>query len=154
MDGTIDLRPPRPAELGAIAALCFRSKAHWGYDADFMEQCREILKLDPRLVAAGLAQIATIRDQLCGVVEVSAVRKRAELELIFVDPAWMNHGVGRLLYDWAKVTAEAQGCTELHILSDPNARGFYEQQGAKFLRWAASDAIAGRMLPRLVHDLT
>lgn len=32
----VTLRAPTYGELHALAALCRRSKAHWGYDADFM----------------------------------------------------------------------------------------------------------------------
>ncbi len=130
-----------------------RSKAYWGYDLDFLEQCREILRLDENLVAAGLSQVALVDDRLGGVVEISVEHHRAELELIFVHPDWMKRGIGNRLYDWAAHEARTRRCTEMHILSDPNARGFYESKGARFQLMAASDAIAGRMLPRLVHHL-
>lgn len=147
------LKPPGATDFEAAAALCFRAKAHWGYDAAFMESCRPVLQLDARLVEAGLAQLAWLDGELVGVVEISLEGMRAELELIFVEPAMHGRGVGRRLMDWARNEAIEHGAHELHILSDPQARAFYEHQGAHFLRMAASDVIPGRELPRLVIDL-
>ncbi len=41
-DAKVDwtIRAARPGEADALSALCLRSKAHWGYDDDFLERCR------------------------------------------------------------------------------------------------------------------
>jgi hypothetical protein len=41
------IRPLGIEELPALSALCFRSKAVWGYDNDFMEACRRELSIEP-----------------------------------------------------------------------------------------------------------
>ena len=38
------LRLARAGEAAALTALCLRSKAHWGYDADFMAKARARLE--------------------------------------------------------------------------------------------------------------
>lgn len=35
--GTLVIRRARADEAGTLSELAFRSKAHWGYDDDFME---------------------------------------------------------------------------------------------------------------------
>ena len=49
----IDIRPAEQAEIDALTAICHRSKAHWGYDRDFMEKCRDALTVQPERVEAG-----------------------------------------------------------------------------------------------------
>ena len=66
--GGVILRAPLEDELPALADLCFRSKAVWGYDAAFMEACRPVLRVDPDRARRGLARVAVLHDVLLGVV--------------------------------------------------------------------------------------
>jgi hypothetical protein len=50
-DGQI--RPARAGEADALTALALRSKAHWGYDAAFMEVVRPILTIEGEPNAEG-----------------------------------------------------------------------------------------------------
>jgi len=149
------LRPPGPEEFAALAALCLRSKAHWGYDQAFLEACRGMLEVDPEQATAGLAQVAERDGAVAGIVQVSLAGDEAELDLLFVAPEAMGNGVGRALLAWACDAARAHGARRLVILSDPAARAFYERCGAVFQGMAPSDAaIRGRTLPLLTFDLS
>ena len=147
------LRAPEPGEIKALDALCFRSKAHWGYDADFMELCRPVLHVDPEAIGQGRVQVAEIDGAIAGVAQFTVDRVNAELDLLFVDPDHMGKGVGRALFEWACVTSRSQRAARLHILSDPDARGFYEKMGADYQGDEPSDAIPDRMLPRFRKEL-
>jgi GNAT superfamily N-acetyltransferase len=155
---TVDLRPPKPEELDAIALLCRRSKAHWGYDDAFLDACGAALRVSPRALASGSVVLAVGADaggdELLGVVQVDERDGTAELGLLFVEPARMGQGVGRRLLRWAAERALRRGFTALEIFSDPGARAFYERMGAVYLRHAPSDAIPGRTLPLLRLDVT
>ena len=147
------LRVPRLDELDALAALCFRSKGSWGYDADFMELCRSSLQIDPALVERGFTMVAESDGQVLGVAQVSLSEHQAALDLLFVDPDAFGRGVGRRLFDWAVGKAAEGGADTLGILADPDARPFYERMGAVFVRDAPSDVIPGRRLPWLERPL-
>ena len=41
------IRRARPDEATCLSELAFHSKAYWGYDAAFMEACRDDLTLTP-----------------------------------------------------------------------------------------------------------
>ncbi len=43
----LKIRPPTIDELSGLSDLCFRSKAVWGYDVEFMEACRGELSFKP-----------------------------------------------------------------------------------------------------------
>ena len=47
----LTIRVPTIAELSGLSDLCFRSKAVWGYDGEFMEACRGELSFEPRDLA-------------------------------------------------------------------------------------------------------
>jgi hypothetical protein len=40
---SLEIRPARPGEAAALSALAMRSKAHWGYDQEFLEAVRPVL---------------------------------------------------------------------------------------------------------------
>ena len=53
----------------------------------------------------------------------------AELEDLFVDPAWMRRGIGRALLLDAVAVARAQGLERVEVTANPHALPFYERVG-------------------------
>ncbi len=132
--------------------MILRSKAHWGYDAAFMQACVAVLRITPahfQHPCAVLGEAPAYR----GFVQVSVEGDAAQLEKLFVDPAAIGTGAGRALFDWAADVARAQGAVTLGIDSDPGAAPFYERMGARVVGTTPSEAIPGRFLPHLLLTL-
>ena len=70
-----------------------------------------------------------------------------------IAPEAIGSGLGKQLYDWALEQARLADAVSLHILSDPNARGFYTAMGARFVEDRPSELIPDRVLPWLEHRL-
>ena len=75
------------------------------------------------------------------------------LEALFVEPAYMGHGIGRKLMNDANHAVKGRQGRSLRIESDPNAEAFYVACGAKRVGQTASYSIEGRTLPLLRIDL-
>lgn len=127
-----------------------RSKAHWGYDRDFMRLSQGSLTVREEAIAAGGVLVAAHDDLLFGMAQVAP---HGELDKMFVDPLCMGRGVGRALFVASVVLARKFGARRMAILADPNAAPFYERMGARFVSQAPSDAIPGRTLPLYEYDL-
>lgn len=141
------LRPPAPDEGPVLSALCLRAKAVHGYDAAFLEACRAELTVDPS--APGLAAaVAEIDGRRAGFVEIAVRGPEAEIEKLFVDPAFQGRGVGTALFAFARRQAMRRGAERLRADADPGAAGFYERQGAVPAGASPSGSIPGRVLPR------
>ena len=150
----IAIRRARPGEREALTALCLRSKAHWGYDAEFMRLCAVTLVISDQSIAEGRVLVATEGDgRILGTSSVLQDGEDASLDLMFVEPGAIGSGVGRLLFIEAVRLARRLGYRRMTILADVNAAPFYERMGAHFLRQAPSDAIPGRWLPFYEYDL-
>lgn len=144
------LRFARAEEADALNTLCLRSKAYWGYSDEFIDECRDALVVKSAWIKEGRVTVAEIKGERAGVLVVlPAHQDTAEVELLFVEPKHMRQGVGRALMARAISQAREMGAEHLLILSDPNARAFYEAHGAKLLRMAPSGVIEGRNLPLL-----
>lgn len=139
------LRPPAPGEGPALSELCLRSKAVHGYDAVFIEACRDELSVE----AANPDVIVAEQDgRAVGVAEISLADGVAELKKLFVEPDRHGRGLGRGLLDWAKERAIAQGARCIRLDADPGAVPFYEKMGAVKIGESPSDSVPGRFLPR------
>ena len=155
MTGDLAIRPARHPEKPALDALCFRAKAHWGYDADFMAKCRDALCLSEAAIASGLAFVAAdAADWPQGVAALALDdRGRALLDLLFVEPATIGRGIGAALFAHAAAAARQAGARRLEIQADPFAAGFYDRMGARRIGEVPSGIVPGRMLPLYRLDL-
>jgi GNAT superfamily N-acetyltransferase len=147
----VAVRAARLGEAEALTALAVRSKAHWGYDAEFMRRSEAALTVTEADIAERRVLVAERQGLVFG---TARVEPDGELGMLFVDPRTMNRGVGRALFDAAVTLARRLGARRMAILADPNAAPFYERMGARFVSQAPSDAIPGRTLPLYEYDLS
>lgn len=147
-----------PPEARALTRLCHASKAAHGYDAAFMAACDAALLVSPSdalrdhmaVVRAPASSAAPFGPPgFLGMVQVSVSVPLAELEKLFVCPSSFRLGLGAALLSWAASSARARGARLLGIDADPGAVAFYQAQGARVVGSSPSEAIPGRLLPRL-----
>lgn len=143
----LKLRVPSAIELTALSELCLRSKGYWGYDAEFLEACRGELTLRKHELEQDHIWIAEGPQGVAGVLHVQTGGEEAVLDKLFIDPAAMGLGVGRLLFEKALALAEAHGAKTMSIDADPDAEDFYIKMGAETVGWVPSTVIEGRTLP-------
>ncbi|MER7708572.1 GNAT family N-acetyltransferase [Kitasatospora sp. NPDC097605] len=149
------IRPARPSEAAALSALALRSKAHWGYDAAFIEACRAELTLDPARVEPDRTAVAEGEDgRVLGFVTLTGAPPEGELGMLFVEPAAIGRGIGRRLMEHLRAEATALGFDRITVEADPNAEPFYRAMGAVRTGTAPSGSIPGRELPLLTLHLT
>jgi GNAT superfamily N-acetyltransferase len=149
----IQLRDARKSELPSLSELCLRSKAVWGYDDAFMTACRAELTLHPEELRSTSLQLAVRDSTVVGLTQVKVTDTDADLLKLFVEPALLRSGVGRLLFEWATARARGLGAVRMMIEADPGAVPFYERMGARHAGFAPSQSILGRMLPCMQMDL-
>lgn len=147
------VRPARPEEAGEISGLALRSKAHWGYDAAFLEACRDDLRIDPAWCDGVRLIVAEDGGRLLGYARVAGTAPAGELAGLFVDPVAIGTGVGGLLLRHATAVAAGLGLETLTIDSDPYAEPFYRHAGARRVGESVSPVDPDRRLPRLELDV-
>lgn len=144
------IRPARPGEARALGDLALRSKARWGYSAGFLEACREELSWSEEQLVSGDMRFLVL-EHAWHIIGFYALHRRTEtsieLEALFVEPAFIGRGCGRLLIGHAKSTAGGMGAKQLVIQGDPNAEGFYLAAGGVPVVSRESESIPGRFLP-------
>ncbi|MEU6851663.1 GNAT family N-acetyltransferase [Actinacidiphila alni] len=154
-EAEVVLRAARPDEADELTELALRSKAHWGYDDAFMAACRAELTLPADAIAARRTTVALDRatGRVIGLVTLEGGAPEAVLGMLFVDPAAMGRGAGRLLYEHAVAVAAGLGCARISIDADPNAEPFYRAMGAVTVGRVPSGSVAGRTLPQMTAEV-
>jgi len=149
------IRAARADEAAALSELALRSKAHWGYDADFLEACRAELTVSAADVEC--AAVAVLEESgrpgAFYLLRPTGRPDTADLDFFYVDPVLIGAGHGRRLWRHMVGTARASGYHRLTIDSDPHGEGFYRAMGARRVGEMPSGSTPGRLLPLLVVDL-
>jgi GNAT superfamily N-acetyltransferase len=146
----IFIRKGAPGDAIRLTELAMASKGFWGYSDEFLDKCREELRVTEDKVNHESFQYfvgvkASVIIGFCAIETHSATE--SELEALFVDPDSIGKGVGKRLLEHAIDYAITRGFLSMLIHGDPNAEKFYISAGAQRIGDAESESIPGRMLP-------
>jgi N-acetylglutamate synthase-like GNAT family acetyltransferase len=142
------LRPAASGDYERVRELTLESKAHWGYDRDFVRSWAEGLTFErdrERWVAEVEGEIvawAALVPPSDGV---------AVLDDLWVDPPSMGRGLGSRLFRLVADRARELGAERLEWGAEPNSVGFYEKVGGRKLRDHVTEW--GRVAPWMGLDL-
>ena len=150
----IAIRKVRPDDIEALTDLCMRSKQSNGYDADFLAQCAEELRVRESWVTDDDFWLAEAGDgQITGCIRLSRDGTAGELETCFIDPDWQGRRIGRRLFEALLQQARRYQLHHIGLDADPFAEPFYARLGFATVGSAPSGSIPGRMLPRMEMTL-
>jgi GNAT superfamily N-acetyltransferase len=124
-----------------------KSKAHWGYDDDFMDQCRDELTITRERIGRERIRVAEVDNEVAGFASMRVSVGMAEICDLFVHPRYINTGVGQYLINDGLLYACRHGIPLVHVEADPNATAFYTRQGFTQCGEVPSGSIPGRKLP-------
>ena len=133
-------------EAHMLTELTIASKAHWGYDDEFMERARPDLVVTREYLDANECWVAEDDGRVVGWFSLVELRGALLLDNFFLLPAQIGSGVGRRMWQQALDRAVARGALRLTLEADPNAAGFYERMGAQ-RSGSVTASSSGRELP-------
>lgn len=145
------IRPARPDEADALAALAWDAKGSWGYGLDQLEAWRDDLTPSAASIRAQPTYVAEADGEIAGFCQVDMSANPVELAHLWVAPAFMRRGVGRTLLHHAGRQLAMAGVDALHIDADPHAEPFYAACGAVRVGLLPAPAVGepGRVRPQL-----
>ncbi len=147
------LRHATALDASNLASLSFRSKAHWGYDAAFMERVRSILQPPVEyLENSPVFLLERNSGEAIAFYGFKTIDGDIFLHDFFVAPEMIGQGLGARLWNLALETAREQQYTFFLIESDPFAKGFYQHMGAQQVGEIKTTG-TGRMLPLMRYNI-
>jgi GNAT superfamily N-acetyltransferase len=144
----LTIRRAEPHEASTLSLLALRSKAYWGYSAEFMAACREELTYTPADFDRLTFFVAEQTGSLFGFYALARhSAATVELEALFVEPTYIGQGYGRILIEHAKATAKTWQAEVMIVQGDPHATQFYQAAGGILTGEQESGSVPGRYLP-------
>ena len=135
-----------PADAAAISSLLFEFSQEALSSEELgqrMEQARGLETVFLGELDGGLAGLLVLRTA----PTVASAQDWAEITELYVQPASRRRGVGKALVDAALAHARHHGCTEVHLLVDPQntpALSFYQAVGFHRDSWEMVQKLEGR----------
>src|SRR5688572_22647309 len=144
------IRRAAPENISRLTEIAHEAKRHWGYPEHWIKHWQDELTISEDFVAANQVFLAEENDEILGFYALIVRHGKAELDHLWVAPDHIGSGVGKQLFIHAMENAARGNVSEIEILSDPNAEGFYRKMGAHRIGESVSE-IDGqpRSLPRL-----
>jgi GNAT superfamily N-acetyltransferase len=124
------IRRSSPEEASALTQIALSAKQYWGYPEHWIKHWEQDLTISEDFIRNNQVYVAEDNGEICGFYALSVDGSKAELEHMWVAPAYIGTGVGKELFLDAMNRSTALNVKQISITSDPNAVGFYARMGA------------------------
>src|SRR5687767_10199651 len=144
-------------EASVLTTIALEAKRYWGYPEHWIKHWESDLTVSPEFIRDNHVYVAEADGEVRGFYALCVSRERtgelahkAELEHMWVTPAYIGTGIGKELFLDAMERAAALDVRDVELSADPNAAGFYTRMGAKQIGEVDSPIDGqARKLPRL-----
>jgi GNAT superfamily N-acetyltransferase len=148
---TVEIRAARVDEGARLKEIAVAAKGHWGYDPAKVRDWANQGDFTPERLRELIVFVADSDGGAIGWVSLIPKGEVGWLEDLWIDPAWIGKGVGTELFRRAAEHAKSLGARRLEWEAEPNAIGFYEKMGGRYVRESTSEW--GRTLSVMAVEL-
>ena len=117
-------------EAAVLTTIAHDAKRYWGYPEHWIKHWEADLTVSADFIRDNQVYVAEEGGEIRGFYALSIAGDKAELEHMWVGPAFIGTGVGKELFLDAMNRAAALEVRDVGISADPNAAGFYKRMGA------------------------
>jgi GNAT superfamily N-acetyltransferase len=148
----LTIREGTEADFELLRAIAVEAKAHWGYDRAQVAEWASGGDFEPESLRRRLLYVAEEEGRPVGWAALIPRGEVGWLEDLWIEPAWIGRGLGRMLFERVAAEARKRGARRLEWEAEPNAHGFYRHLGAVYLR-DSEETEWGRVLEVLGVEL-
>jgi predicted GNAT family N-acyltransferase len=149
----VTIRRSSPEEARTLSEIARGAKQYWGYPEHWLKRWESDLTISEDFIRNNHVYVAERDQQICGFYALCVNGSRAELEHMWVAPAYIGSGVGKELFLDAMDRSTTMNVRQIDITADPNAAGFYERMGATRTGDVVSEMDGEpRILPRMTIE--
>jgi len=130
-ESRVSVRSAKSSEADLLSALTMRSKSYWPYSADYLMKSIPLLKISESDVADWPVGVAELKGEVVGFFALKTIKDENRLDHLWVDPRFVGKGIGKVLFQKAKIAATNFGWKSFRLVSEPYAEEFYLKMGAR-----------------------
>jgi GNAT superfamily N-acetyltransferase len=146
---SVVIRAGRDDEGARLKEIAIAAKGFWGYEPRKVREWAEKGDFTPERLRELAVFVAEDDGRAIGWCSLIPKGEVSWLEDLWIDPEWIGRGVGTLLFRSAADEAARSGAQRLEWEAEPNATGFYERMGGRYVResgateWGRTLAVMG-----------
>jgi GNAT superfamily N-acetyltransferase len=144
--GEVRIRGGRADEADQLREIAFVSKSHWGYDPKWVRRWIEAGGFSVQALGQREIYVAEVDNATAGWASWISKGDVCWLDDLWIQPAWIGRGIGTILWGHVAEQAAARGARWMEWEAEPNAVGFYQKMGGRYLR-DSEEKEWGRALP-------
>jgi GNAT superfamily N-acetyltransferase len=148
---TVSIRAGRVDEGARLKEIAIAAKAHWGYGVERVREWADQGDFSSARLSELTLFVAEADGRAIAWASLDPRGETAWLEDLWVEPEWIGTGIGTSLFCRAVDHARATGARAIEWEAEPNALGFYEKMGGRYVRDSTSEW--GRTLSVMGVDL-
>jgi GNAT superfamily N-acetyltransferase len=141
-----------PHEGERLREIAIAAKSYWGYDLERVMKWAAMGDFSPQGLRDKDVYVAEAKGQIVGWASLMPKGEVCWLDDLWIEPEWMSRRIGSLLFSHAVERAKQCGAKRIEWEAEPNAFGFYEKMGGRYLR-DSEPSIWGRVIPVMGLDL-
>jgi GNAT superfamily N-acetyltransferase len=145
------MRQAVPEEGERLREIEIASKAHWGYDEDFMTRFASVVSMSPEYVLKHDVWVLENEGDVAGFYGLIHHEGFCVLDHLWLLPRFIGSGFGRLMFEHAVQRAAEVDASRLEWEAEPNSIAFYRRMGARQVR--ETHSTLGRTVPIMALDL-
>jgi len=149
---TLRIRRAEAADGERLREITAAAKALWDYDPQRVAVWAAQLDFSATALATRETHVAEQGDRIVAYAALVHEGETVILDDLWVDPPSIGEGIGARLFTVALERARELRAKRLEWESEPNAVGFYEKMGGRWLR-DSEPSSWGRILPVMAIDL-
>ncbi len=124
----VRFRTAQIEDLGILNTISFRSKGHWGYGQELLDQWKDQLTIREQQFQDQQMLVAMWDDLPIGFCSIAENQENYEILHLWVLPEYIGQGYGKKLLQ-TTIKRFAKRSVPIIVEADPNAEPFYQSQG-------------------------
>jgi len=124
------IRKALPEDAPLLTQIALSAKQYWGYPEHWIKHWEADLTISEDFIRHNEVFVAEDNGEIRGFYALRVNGPKAELEHMWVAPAYIGTGVGKELFLDAMNRSTSLNVRQVSITADPNAAGFYARMGA------------------------
>jgi GNAT superfamily N-acetyltransferase len=149
---SIRIRAADRDEGERLREIAIASKSYWAYDLDRVREWAEGGDFSADALSGKHVYVAEVDGRVVGWAALILRGEVCFLDDLWVDPASIGVGIGSRLFRHVAEIGAQLGAARMEWEAEPNAVGFYERMGGRYLR-DSEPSDWGRALPVMGLDL-
>lgn len=152
-DAPVRIRRADPHGGERLREIAIASKSYWGYDIDRVRDWAASGDFSAGALSSKEVYVAEVNGRVVGWAALIPKGAVCWLDDLWVEPSWIGTGIGSRLFRHAAEIGTKLGAGRMEWEAEPNAVGFYERMGGRYLR-DSKPSEWGRVLKVMGVDLT